>query len=71
MGGGVITLDFTQHTIPTQAFIGGKYVDCENIEKHELRSSVNDEVVTPGTYRKAYIYRLYRQLGLITPETGA
>ncbi|KAI1110838.1 aldehyde dehydrogenase domain-containing protein [Nemania sp. NC0429] len=46
MGGGVVTLDFTQHHIPTQAFIGGEYVDCKNAEKHELRSSVNDEVVT-------------------------
>lgn len=41
-----ITLDFTKYPIPTQAFIGGKYVDCKHTVKHELRSAVNDEVVT-------------------------
>ncbi|KAI0466410.1 aldehyde dehydrogenase domain-containing protein [Xylaria cf. heliscus] len=44
--GGPIALDFTKYPIPTQAFIGGKYVDCKDAGKHELRSSVNDEVVT-------------------------
>ncbi|KAI3342872.1 aldehyde dehydrogenase domain-containing protein [Ustulina deusta] len=44
--GGVVALDFTKYPIPTQAFIGGKYVDCKDTGKHELRSSVNDEVLT-------------------------
>ncbi|KAF2970188.1 hypothetical protein GQX73_g3355 [Xylaria multiplex] len=44
MGG--VTLDFTKYPIPTQAFIGGKYVDCRDTDKHELCSSVNDEVLT-------------------------
>ncbi|KAI1356418.1 aldehyde dehydrogenase domain-containing protein [Xylaria sp. FL0043] len=43
---GTIALDFTKYPIPTQAFIGGKYVDCSDPEKHELRSSVNDEILT-------------------------
>ncbi|KAI1823999.1 aldehyde dehydrogenase domain-containing protein [Xylaria intraflava] len=43
---GVTALDFTKYPIPTQSFIGGKHVECKNAEKHELRSSVNDEVVT-------------------------
>ncbi len=47
--GGVVALDFTKYPIPTQAFIGGKYVDCKDTGKHELRSSVNDEVLTSGT----------------------
>lgn len=45
---GVVTLDFSKYPIPTQPFIGGKYVDCKNPEKHELRSSVNDETLTSG-----------------------
>ncbi|KAI0441196.1 aldehyde dehydrogenase domain-containing protein [Xylaria telfairii] len=44
--GGPVALDFAKYPIPTQAFIGGKYVDCKGAEKHELRSSVNDEVLT-------------------------
>ncbi|KAI8949683.1 aldehyde dehydrogenase domain-containing protein [Xylaria longipes] len=44
--GGPVALDFTKYPIPTQAFIGGKYVDSKDAEKHELRSSVNDEVLT-------------------------
>ncbi|KAI0100331.1 aldehyde dehydrogenase domain-containing protein [Nemania sp. FL0031] len=44
--GSAVTLDFTKYPIPTQAFIGGKYVDCKNTEKHKLQSSVNDEVLT-------------------------
>ncbi|KAI0872111.1 aldehyde dehydrogenase domain-containing protein [Hypoxylon argillaceum] len=44
--GSAATLDFTKYPIPTQAFIGGKYVDCKNTEKHELCSSVNDEILT-------------------------
>ncbi|KAI1280945.1 aldehyde dehydrogenase domain-containing protein [Xylaria sp. FL0933] len=43
---GTVALDFTKYPIPTQAFIGGKYVDCKDPEKHELRSSVNDEILT-------------------------
>ncbi|KAI0203728.1 aldehyde dehydrogenase domain-containing protein [Astrocystis sublimbata] len=43
---GAVALDFTKYPIPTQPFIGGKYVDCKHAEKHELRSSVNDEVLT-------------------------
>ncbi|GAP86111.1 putative aldehyde dehydrogenase-like [Rosellinia necatrix] len=43
---GVVTLDFSKYPIPTQAFIGGKYVDCKDTGKHELRSSVNDQVLT-------------------------
>ncbi|KAI3328963.1 aldehyde dehydrogenase [Xylariaceae sp. AK1471] len=44
--GSTVALDLTKFSIPTQAFIGGKYVDCKSTEKHELRSSVNDEVLT-------------------------
>ncbi|KAI0974625.1 aldehyde dehydrogenase domain-containing protein [Xylaria arbuscula] len=44
--GGVVTLDFTKYPIPTQAYINGKYVDCHDTGKHELRSSVNDEILT-------------------------
>ncbi|KAI1423637.1 aldehyde dehydrogenase domain-containing protein [Xylaria sp. FL1777] len=44
--GSVVALDFTKYPIPTQAFIGGKYIDCTGTEKHELRSSVNDEILT-------------------------
>ncbi|KAI8632506.1 aldehyde dehydrogenase domain-containing protein [Xylariaceae sp. FL1651] len=44
--GGVVALDFTKFPIPTQPFIGGNYVDCKSTEKHALRSSVNDEVMT-------------------------
>ncbi|KAJ3580190.1 hypothetical protein NPX13_g378 [Xylaria arbuscula] len=43
---GVVALDFSKYPIPTQAFIGGKYVNCKNTDKHGLRSSVNDEVLT-------------------------
>ncbi|KAI0817562.1 aldehyde dehydrogenase domain-containing protein [Xylaria sp. FL0064] len=43
---GTVALDFTKYPIPTQAFIGGKYVDCSGTGKHELHSSVNDEILT-------------------------
>ncbi|KAI0425547.1 aldehyde dehydrogenase domain-containing protein [Xylaria sp. FL1042] len=43
---GTVALDLTKYPIPTQGFIGGKYVDCSDTGKHELRSSVNDEVLT-------------------------
>ncbi|KAI0147674.1 aldehyde dehydrogenase domain-containing protein [Xylariaceae sp. FL1272] len=41
-----IALDFSQHPIPTQAWIDGKYVDTKGGEKKTLTSAVNDEVVT-------------------------
>ncbi|KAI0409690.1 aldehyde dehydrogenase domain-containing protein [Xylaria palmicola] len=43
---GAVALDFARYPLPTQAFIGGKYVDCRDAERHELRSAVNDEVLT-------------------------
>ncbi|KAI1333044.1 aldehyde dehydrogenase domain-containing protein [Xylariaceae sp. FL0255] len=39
-------LDISKYPIPTQAFIGRKYVDTKGSGKQSLRSSVNDEVVT-------------------------
>lgn len=44
----MVALDLAKFPVPTQAFIGGKYVDCKSVEKHELRSSVNDETLTSG-----------------------
>ncbi|KAI1812447.1 aldehyde dehydrogenase [Poronia punctata] len=43
-----VTPDFPldQYPIPVRAFIGGKYVDSADSEKHTLISSVNDAVVT-------------------------
>lgn len=33
---------------PVQSFIGGKFVDSTGDEKHTLKSSVNDAVLTRG-----------------------
>ncbi|KAJ1334926.1 betaine-aldehyde dehydrogenase [Microdochium nivale] len=39
-------MDLTRYPLPLQAFIGGKFVDSVGNEKKELRSSVDDRVVT-------------------------
>ncbi|RYC58834.1 hypothetical protein CHU98_g7377 [Xylaria longipes] len=40
------SLDLDRYPIPTQAFIGGKFVDSTSNEKHILISAVNDATIT-------------------------
>ncbi|KAI1747965.1 aldehyde dehydrogenase [Xylaria castorea] len=40
------SLDLDRYPIPTQAFIGGKFVDSTSEGKHTLISAVNDAIVT-------------------------
>lgn len=43
-------MDLTRYPLPLRAFIGGKFVDSVGDDKKELRSSVDDRVVTDGLY---------------------
>ncbi|KAI0184552.1 aldehyde dehydrogenase domain-containing protein [Xylaria flabelliformis] len=40
------SLDLDRYPIPTQAFIGGEFLDGTSSEKHTLISSVNDAIIT-------------------------
>ncbi|KAI0863771.1 aldehyde dehydrogenase domain-containing protein [Xylaria cubensis] len=42
------SLDLDRYPIPTQAFIGGEFLDGTSSEKHTLISSVNDAIITKG-----------------------
>lgn len=42
------TMDTSRHQLPLRAFVGGEFVDSIGTERHTLRSSVNNQVLTTG-----------------------
>jgi hypothetical protein len=43
-------MDVTRFPFPLRSFVGGKYTDSSGENKHTLKSSVNDAIVTSGSW---------------------